>query len=116
MTIDSTKVDATALATLEALLYGGVGIDPSLPSPAAVLAIFSGSMTSATPVEPTYVPATDIITIPAVTGVIYYTDEDGDLPSGAMAPITANKFIKARPAVGYFFPDGVDDDWLIVFS
>jgi hypothetical protein len=115
MTIDSTKVDSTALATLEAMLYGGVGTDPSLPSPAAVLAIFTGTMTSATPLEPTYVSATDIVTIPAVTGVIYYTDADGDLPSGPTAPITENMFIKARPAAGYYFPAGVDDDWLIVF-
>jgi len=43
ITIDSTKVNATQLAALEELLYGGVSSDPSLPTPDEVLAIFAGS-------------------------------------------------------------------------
>lgn len=43
MVIDSTLVDATALAALEELLYGSVGSDPSLPTPDAVIAIFEGT-------------------------------------------------------------------------
>ena len=41
--IDSTKVDATALAALEELLYGSVSTDPSLPTPDEVIAIFEGT-------------------------------------------------------------------------
>ena len=37
LTIDSTKVDGTALAALEALLYGGDSTEPTLPSPETVL-------------------------------------------------------------------------------
>lgn len=39
--IDSTKVDATKLATLEARLFGTENADPELPSPGEVLAIFA---------------------------------------------------------------------------
>ena len=41
MTIDSTKVDADALATLEGLLYGSAAAEPKLPTPAEVIAIFA---------------------------------------------------------------------------
>jgi len=117
MTIDSTKVDATALATLEAMIYGSVGVDPLLPTPDDVLALFAGSVTTtAMPTAPSYDSGTDIVTIPTITGVIYYTDADGDLPSGAYGPITANVLIKVRPATGYKFPTGADDDFLIIFA
>lgn len=39
--VDSTKVDAAKLATLEAQLYGGAESDPKLPTPAEVIAIFA---------------------------------------------------------------------------
>lgn len=41
MTIDSTKVDADALETLEGLLYGTADTEPKLPTPAEVIAIFA---------------------------------------------------------------------------
>lgn len=41
LTIDSTKVDAAKLATLEAMLYGGDDTEPTLPLPVAVAAIFA---------------------------------------------------------------------------
>lgn len=40
--IDSTKVDATKLAALEAILYGGESTEPRLPLPAEVISIFGG--------------------------------------------------------------------------
>lgn len=39
--VDSTKVDAAKLATLEAQLYGGESAEPKLPTPAEVIAIFA---------------------------------------------------------------------------
>lgn len=42
ITIDSTKVDATALAALEDILYGTVGGDARLPLPAEVATIMGG--------------------------------------------------------------------------
>lgn len=41
--IDSTKVDAADLKTLEDMLYGAAATEPSLPLPDAVIAIFAGA-------------------------------------------------------------------------
>ena len=41
LTIDSTKVDADALAELETILYGAVATEPKLPTPAEVIALFA---------------------------------------------------------------------------
>jgi hypothetical protein len=113
--IDSTKVDPTALATLEDLLYGTASIEPALPLPDAVLALFSGTVVAVTPTMPTYNASTDIITIPAITGVEYLID-DVVVPSGAFGPITANTLVRARPTVGHVFTAGSDNDWMITFS
>lgn len=113
--IDSTMVDSTALATLEDFLYGTPGTDPSLPTPAAVYALFAGTVTTVTPGVPTYNSTTDIITIPSTTGVIYSVD-GVDVPSGDYGPISANTVVSARPADGYRFPAVTDDDWLFIFA
>jgi hypothetical protein len=114
LTIDSTKVDATALATLEDFLYGTAGTDPSLPSPSEVIDLFDGTINTATPTEPTYNSTTDMITIPSITGVNYYINDE--LVTGTYGPITANTIVVARPASGYKFPANTDDDWLIEFA
>lgn len=41
ITIDSTKVEAAALESLEALLYGAASTEPSLPLPDDVFALFT---------------------------------------------------------------------------
>lgn len=115
MVIDSTKVSSTGLAALEDALYGTAGQDPRLPTPAEVLAFFSGTVTQVTPTQPTYNASTDIITIPSITGVIYTIDGE-DVPAGPFGPITESKLIESRPAAGYKFPAVVDSDWLITFS
>ena len=43
LVIDSTKVDATKLAELEKILYGSEDVEPSLPLPDAIAAIFAES-------------------------------------------------------------------------
>lgn len=45
--IDSTKVDANKLATLEDILFGTVGADPRLPLPAEIESIFTEAAPSA---------------------------------------------------------------------
>jgi len=47
ITIDSTVVDPTELAALEAILYGAVATEPSLPLPDEVIALFPGGVTAA---------------------------------------------------------------------
>ncbi|AWN05880.1 major tail protein [Streptomyces phage CricKo] len=109
LTIDSTKVDAEALETLEEFLYGTAGTDPSLPSPAAVVAMFSGTVLTATPTEPAYDNATNTLTIPTVTGVTYYIN--GTAQVAGPVVLTENVIVEARPNLGYKFPSNVDTDW-----
>lgn len=113
LTIDSTLVDPTALATLESFLYGTDGTDPSLPSPAAVIALFSGSVTIAVPVAPTYNSTTKVITIPTVTGITY---KIGGVAKTGTVTITADTVVKAVPNTGYMFPPVTDDDWFFSFT
>lgn len=114
LTIDSTKVDASTLSDLEDLLYGTVGTDPSMPTPAAVIAMFAGTITEAVPTEPTYNSSTKVITIPTVTGVTYYMDGVA-LSAGVQPAITTDKVVEARPNAGYKFPAVIDKDWLFEF-
>lgn len=115
LTVDSTKVDADAFAELKELLYGTASTDPILPDPATVVALFSGTLTEVTPGTPTYDSGTDIVTIPATAGVVYSVD-GVDVPSGAYGPITEDVVVTARPAGGYVFASGSQDDWPIDFS
>jgi hypothetical protein len=112
LVIDSTLVDATALAALEDQLYGTVGTDPALPLPAAVIAIFAGTITVATPTAPTYNSTTKVITIPTVTGVVYKIN--GVTKTGTVT-ITEDTVVNAVPAAGYRFPAVTDDDWFFDF-
>lgn len=109
LTLDSTKVDATALAQLEDILYGTPGVDPRLPLPAEVAALFEGTVTEVTPVEPTFDSGTDTLTVPTVTGVTYYVN--GEAVTGSVV-LTQDTVVTASPQAGYRFPDVTDDDWL----
>lgn len=113
LTIDSTVVNAAALAELEVLLYGTTGVDPQLPTPAAVVALFAGTTTQVTPTQPTFNQGTNTITIPTVTGVVYKI-AGVTKPAGPVV-ITANTIVTAHPITGYRFPTVVDDDWFYPF-
>jgi hypothetical protein len=105
--IDSTTVDSDSLAALEQLLYGTEGVDPALPTPDAVVALFSGSVTTtAVPTAPTI--ASDVITIPTVTGVVY---KIGGVTKTGTVTITVNTVVNAVPANGYIFPVVSVDEW-----
>ena len=45
--IDSTKVDSATLAAFETILYGAAGVDPRLPLPDEIKALFAGGAPSA---------------------------------------------------------------------
>jgi hypothetical protein len=115
LVIDSTKVDPDDLATLEAALYGSASTSPRLPLPTEVIDMFSGTSVEVTTTAPTYNASTDIITIPAVTGVVYTIDGD-EVPAGPYGPITTTTVVNAVPAPGYRFSPTSDNDWTIVFS
>lgn len=114
MAFDSTKVNAAGLAALEQALYGTVGQDPRLPTPDEVLAMFAGTITEVETQAPTYNASTDIVTIPSVTGVEYYVDNE--LVTGSVGPITEDIVVIALPADGYVFTETSDSDWTINFA
>lgn len=112
ITVDTRLEDPDAVATLKEFLYGTAGSDPSLPSPAAVVAMFTAATLTATPTEPTYDTGTNIMTVPTIAGVAYYMDDEVLAP-GAQPAFTENHMVEARPLVGYKFPANIDTDWLI---
>jgi hypothetical protein len=107
--LDSTVLDATALGELEDILYGTPGADARMPLPGEVVALFSGTLTEATPVQPAYNDATDTITIPTTTGVDYMIN-DNVVVAGPVV-ITEDTVVTARPKPGFVFPDVIDTDW-----
>jgi len=115
LTVDSTQVDAAALSDLEDILYGTAGVDARLPLPDEVIALFEGTVTVATPTAPTYNSTTKVITIPAVTGVVYKIN-GVTKAAGALPAITTDTVVTAQPADGYKFPLVTDDDWLFTVS
>jgi hypothetical protein len=116
MTIDSTKVDATALAALEAQLFGDSTTTPNLPTPAAVVAMFSGTVTEVNlgvaANQPSYNSSTHVVTIPAVTGVTW-TINDVDATPGAQPAMSSGdvSVVEAHPADTAHTLTG-DTDWL----
>lgn len=114
ITIDSTKVNSTALAALELVLYGDTGVDPRLPMPDEVIDLFDGTITTVAPTEPAFNAGTNTITIPTVAGVTYYID--GVAQAAGAVVITEDTVVTARPNSGYVFQQGVDDDWLYVYT
>lgn len=113
ITIDSTKVDATALAALEDALYGTAGADARLPLPDEVIAMFSGTVTSVIPTQPGFDPVTGIITIPPITGVQYRRADTNALITGTVTITTSGQsiLVRANPTAGYTFPSMADTDW-----
>lgn len=114
LTIDSTLVDPTDLATLTDLLYGVSG-NPQLPSPDAVLAIFGAGVTvvdlGISTNQPSYVAGTHIITLPAVTGVVWKIN--GVIKSsGAQPALTTGQVavVTASPSTTAYVLHG-DTDW-----
>jgi hypothetical protein len=112
--IDSTKVDAGDLTTLEDLLYGQSG-NPQLPAPASVIAIFGAGVTAVDmglPAnQPTYVGGTHVVTLPVVTGVQWKingvnksTGAQPALTVGEVAEVTAHASSTAYVLTG-------DTDW-----
>jgi hypothetical protein len=114
ITIDSTKVDAGALEALEDILYGTDLVDPRLPLPAEVIALFSGTITEVSPTEPTFNSGTGAITIPSVTGVTYRRADTNAVVTGTVTIATPGDslIIKAFPNSGYVFDGVSDDDWI----
>lgn len=113
MTIDSTKVSASALLSLENALYGTAGTNARLPLPDEVIAFFSGALTKVTPASPTFVAAGGTITIVATTGVTYRRADTNAIVTGTVVipAVGQSLVIRAFPNQGYEWDANVDDDW-----
>lgn len=106
--IDSTEVSAEDLANLESILYGSVDEAPRMPLPAEIYTLLAGTaLTPAVPTQPTF--ASNTITIPTVTGVIYYID--GVQQDAGAVPITEDTLVTAAPAPGYTFAEYQQTQW-----
>ena len=115
LTIDSTKVDAAKLADLEVIVYGAPGVDPRLPLPTEIIALFdTGVVLVPVVTPPTYVFATKTGTIPTTTGVDYRIG--GEIVAAGPVVITEDTVVTATPKVGFKFPLVTDDDWFWNFS
>lgn len=82
LVIDSTKVDAAKLSALETILYGNTGVDPRLPLPNEVAAIFGSA-------APTALAISDITPADAATAVTV----------GSNVVITFNNSIKEEGVI-----------------
>jgi hypothetical protein len=113
ITVDSTAVVAANLLVLEQALFGTVGTNPRLPTPDEVVAMFAGSLTMASPVAPTFVSGTGVITVPTTTGVVYRRADTNAVVSGALAaiPAASTLVIRAYPAATYYLNPAVDNDF-----
>lgn len=117
MVIDSTKVDADALAILEDILYGDEGEDPRLPLPEEVLDLFVGTTTSVNMVganAPTYDSGTHVITLPSVTGIQWKINGVVKV-AGAQPALTVGQVavVTAHALSGYTITG--DDDWVFEY-
>lgn len=113
LVVDSTKAGATGLTNLQEILYGAVGVDPRLPLPAEVIALFAGSTTSVRMTganAPTYDSGTHVMTLPTVTGVQWKINGVNKTP-GAQPALTVGQtaLVTATALSGYRITG--DDDW-----
>jgi len=113
--LDSTKVPAGALAAIEDILYGSVGVDPRLPLPDEIIDLAPGVFTTVdlgiAANQPTYVSGTHIITLPTVTGVQWKINGVNKTP-GAQPALTVGQVahVTAHPLTGYVLAG--DDEWV----
>lgn len=114
LTIDSTKVDSAALASLEDFLYGTAGTNPSLPPPDSVTALFTGAITAIT-LSPATFDGAHTITIPTQTGVQYYLDGVAHAAGSVVLTTGQSKVVSAVAQAGYVFNTPVVDRWLFTF-
>jgi hypothetical protein len=114
LTIDSTKVDAADLTALEDILYGTAGDDPRMPLPDEVIDLVGTGVVDVdlrlAANQPTFVPATGVITLPAVAGVQWKVNGVNRAP-GAQPALAAGQSadVDAVALAGYNLQG--DDDW-----
>lgn len=108
LTIDSTKVDSAALATLEDILYGTPGTDPRLPLPDEIAALFTAGEPAAVALS-TIDPADNATDVAVDTTIVMtfnnkilreaviVVDEAGDVVPGAKTWDVTGKILTFTP-------------------
>lgn len=120
ITVDSTKVTPDNLAALELILYGTVGINPKLPTPAEVIALFAGVLTTVdltiSTNQPTYDAGTHVVTLPTVTGIQWQINGVNKSP-GAQPALTVGQVaaIQAVTNTGYVLSTTSDGYWAFAY-
>lgn len=113
MVIDSTVVVASELTDLETILYGAAAVEPRLPTPTEIIAMFTGTiivvrLTGAN--APTYNSTTKVVTLPTVTGITWYINGEERAPGDQPAlTVGQTAVVEAVANAGYQITG--DDDW-----
>ena len=112
--VDSTVVASADLTDLEEILYGTEGVDPRLPLPDEVIALFAGAITVVRLVganAPTYDSGTHVVTLPSVVGVAWQIN-GVTKTAGAQPAMTAGQSsLVTASALATYKIEG-DDDWV----
>jgi len=114
LTVDSTKVDADDLATLEDILWGTADDDPRMPDPAEVIAIFTTGVVAidlaAAANQPTFNAGTGVITLPSVTGVQWKVGGQNRSP-GAQPALSSGQRATVRATAQSGYDLSGDETW-----
>lgn len=86
----------------------------ALVLPKSALVFWKAPGTKATPTAPTFVSATNKLTIPTVTGVGYYIA--GVKQSAGDQTISANTTVTAQPENGYYFEPNTVTEWTFEYN
>ncbi len=103
LTLLKSDFDPADWTALEDILYGTVGDDPRLPLPDEVAEILNGTVTDVNLIDeanhPTYDGGTHVITLPAVTGVVWTIDGEA-VADGAQPALEVGEavVVEATPA------------------
>lgn len=112
--IDSTVVSSDDLSALEDILYGTEGVDPRLPLPDEVIALFAGAVTVVRLVganAPTYDSGTHVVTLPNVAGVTWQIN-GVTKTSGAQPAMTTGQTSVVTALANDTYKIEGDDDWV----
>lgn len=115
LTIDSTEITPEALQQIEDILYGTESSEPRMLLPDEIVAIVEGTLEEATPDEPAFNSATNVITIPATPNVQYRINGTV-VPAGPRPAITQDTTVTANPAPGFVFPEGTTASWSFEYT
>ena len=86
----------------------------ALTKPKSAIAFWQAIGTRSIPVAPTFVSATNTLTIPTVTGVVYSIDDV--VTAAGNVVIAEDTTVDAEPATGYYFTPGTISSWTFVYN